>query len=136
MPHNSVEQRDLSRAEQFLLDDEKHLRRFRKLREKQKQNLNELNRLMSSAQEGMPDSDRMMEEFARLQKVGQTLSDTLEQIMAENARLVSEESAILHPGVFGSFARLFNKPNEAQLQAEATIKRNALARKAKNRSTQ
>ena len=136
MPHKSIEQRDLSRAEQFLLDDEKHLRRFRKLREKQEQNLNEFNRLTSSAQEGMSDSDRMVDEYARLQKVRQTLSETLEQIMAENARLVSEENAILHPGVFGSLARLFNKPNEAQLQAEATIKRNALARKAKNRSTQ
>ena len=82
------------------------------------------------ASSGQVNTDELENVRAKKEK----LSETLEQIMAENARLVAEEKAIIRPGLFGSFARLFSKSDEAELEAVAQIKRNASAREAKNRA--
>jgi len=132
MPNKSVNQGGLSRAERFLLDDEKHLRRFSVFKEKQKRQMDDWNRLDMLVSSGQVNTA----EFERLRANKEKLSETLDQLMAENDRLVAEENAIIHPGVFGSFARLFGKADKAELEAVAQIKRNASAREAKNRAAQ
>lgn len=109
-----------------------HLRKFRSFREKQKKNLDEWNRLQMLLSSGQDDAT----EFERLTTENEKNSETLEELKAENARLVAEEHAILHPGLFDRFARLFSKADEAELEAVAQIKRNASAREAKNHTGQ
>ena len=120
---------ELSRAEQFLVDDEKHMKRFRTLQEKQKQNLADLKRITAIANTGVlpPDHEKVMAERERL-------SELHLKIMAENDRLVAEEKAILDRPLFTRISRAFRTVEANELAAEAKIKQNALAREAKNRT--
>jgi hypothetical protein len=119
----------LSRAEQFLIDDEKNTKRFRKFRERQQRNLADLKQVSADAEAGVlsPDHEKVMAECDRSREV-------LAEIMAENARLVAEEKAILNRSLITRISRAFKPPDASELAAEEQIKKQAMAREAQNRA--
>jgi len=129
MQNGSRAQNDISRAEQFLIDDAKHLARFQAMRESQEKNLADFEVIMARGPKlHDPFYDAISAEQAVVAKEYKT-------VMAENDRLVAEEKAILNESVVTKIARLIRLPSAAETAALAKIRQNAIARQAKNRIT-
>lgn len=126
MTNRSSASRTISRAEQFLIDDEEHGKRFQAMRQRQDKNLSDMQSLKGVTTAAQIHAQQ--DAYTTIMAEKDSVAALYHSVMAENDRLIREEKAILQVGVVQRISQLFRPNSEEEDTAIKKIRRNFNAR--------